>query len=140
MPRGVGLQSFFVVTDTTGVNVTDQIAWRVELSVKPDQVGNLLALTDEMVESASAEEGCLSFQRFISPDGKSVHVYERYLNSGTALAHLTIFFRRFGTRYASMVDRKSFTVFGAPSSELRKMLDQFSPQYLRPFGNFEYWA
>ena len=84
------------MTETTGANVTDQIAWRVEVSVKPGQVENLLALTDEMVESASAEEGCLSYQRFISPDGKSVHVYERYLNSGTALAHLKIFFSRFG--------------------------------------------
>ena len=118
----------------------DEIAWRVELSVKPDQVGNLLALTDEMVESASLEVGCLSYQRFISPDGISVHVYERYLNSAAALAHLTIFFERFAARYASMVDRKAFIVYGAPSSELRLLLDRFSPQYLRPFGNFEYWA
>ena len=86
------------------------------------------------------EVGWLSYQRFISPDGKSVHVYERYLNSGVALAHLTMFFQRFGARFASMVDRKAFTVYGAPSSELRKMLDQFRPQYFRPFGNFEYWA
>ena len=122
------------------LNVGDEIAWRVELFVKPDQVGNLLALTDEMVKSASAEVGCLSYQRFISPDGQSVHLYERYSNSGAALAHLTIFFRQFATRFASMVDRKAFIVYGAPSSELRLMLDRFSPQYLRPFGNFEYWA
>jgi len=120
--------------------VSDEIAWRVELSVKPDQVANLLALTDEMVKAASLEVGCLSYQRFISPDGKSVHVYERYLNSGVALAHLTVFFKRFADRFATMVDRKTCTVYGTPSSELRKMLDQFSPQYLRPFGNFEYWA
>jgi hypothetical protein len=35
-----------------------------------------------------------------------------------------------------MVDRKAFTVYGAPSSELRKMLDQFSPQYFRPIWQF----
>ena len=118
----------------------DEIAWRVELSVKPDQVGDLLALTDEMVEAASIEIGCLSYQRFISPDGESVHVYERYSNAAVALTHLTVFFNRFGARYASMVDRKGFTVYGAPSSELRQMLDQFKPQYFRPFGNIEYWA
>ena len=118
----------------------DEIAWRVELFVKPDQVGNLLALTDEMVKSASAEVGCLSYQRFISPDGKSVHLYERYSNSGAALAHLTIFFRQFAARFAGMVDRKTVTVYGVPSSELHQTLDQFSPLYLRPFGNFEYWA
>ena len=118
----------------------DEIAWRVEVSVKPDEVVNLLALTDEMVESASAEVGCLSYQRFIGPDGRSVHVYERYLDSDSAMAHLKVFFTRFGVRYASMVNRNRFTVYGTPSSELRQMLDQFSPEFLRPFGNLQYWA
>ena len=118
----------------------DEIAWRVELFVKPDQVGNLLALTDEMVKSAGAEHGCLSYQRFISPDGYSVHLYERYLNSDTARAHLTIFFQRFSARFASMIDRRTVSVYGTPSSELRQMLELFSPEYLRPFGNLEYWA
>jgi len=120
--------------------VSDEVAWRAELEVKSDQVASLLALTDKMVQAASLEIGCLSYQRFISPDGKSVHVYERYLNSGAALAHLKGFFEKFAASFAAMVDRKTFTVYGAPDSELRKMLDQFSPQYLRPFGNFEYWA
>ena len=118
----------------------EEIAWRVELSIKPDQVGNLLALTDEMVESASAEEGCLSYKRFISPDGESVHLYERYLNSAAAQAHLTIFSERFKARFAGMVDRKNVTVYGAPNNELRQMLNQFNPQYFRPFGDFGYWA
>ena len=120
--------------------MSDEIAWRVELSVKPDQVGNLLALTDQMVESASVEVGCLSYQRFIGTDGHSVHVYERYLNSGAALAHLKLFFDQFGDQFSSMVNRNRFTVYGTPSNDLRQMLDKFSPEYLRPFGNFDYWA
>lgn len=124
----------------TRVSVSDEIAWRIELSVKSDQVGNLLALTDEMVESASVEDGCLSYQRFIGSDGHSVHVYERYLNSEAALAHLKVVFIRFGDRFVSMVNRNRFTVYGTPSSDLRQMLDRFTPEYLRPFGNLEYWA
>jgi quinol monooxygenase YgiN len=120
--------------------VGDEISWRVEVFVKPDQVGNLLALTDEMVESARVEVGCLSYQRFISADGHSVHVYERYLNSSAAMAHLRVFFKRYEDRYASMVIRDRFTVYGSPSTELRQVLEQFSPEYLRPFGNLEYWA
>jgi len=118
----------------------DEIAWRAELTVKPEHVAALLALTDEMVQSAKMELGCLSYQRFISLDGKTVHVYERYMSSGAALAHLQVFFKRFATQFASVVERKSFTVYGAPSSELRKVLEQFNPAYLRPFGNIEYWA
>jgi hypothetical protein len=62
------------------------------------------------------------------------------LNSRAALAHLTVFVERFGVQYASMVNRNRFTVYGAPTSELRQMLDQFSPEYLRPFGNLDYDA
>ena len=122
------------------ISMGDEIAWRVELSVKPEYVAALLALTDEMVQSAKLELGCLSYQRFISLDGTSVHVYERYMSSGAALAHLQLFFKRFATQFSSMVERKSFTVYGAPSNELRKVLEPFNPVYLRPFGNFEYWA
>ena len=115
--------------------MNDEIAWRVELSVKPEQVGKLLALTGEMVMSAKEEKGCLSYQRFISPDGQSLQVYERYPNSGAALAHLTIFFKRFAARYASMVERTTFMVYGNPDEEL-----QFRPKYMRPFGTFDCWA
>ena len=43
-------------------------------------------------------------------------------------------------RFASMVDRIRFTVFGNPSDELKGLLDGFGATYLRPFGNFKYWA
>lgn len=95
--------------------MSGQIARRVELAVKPNQLENLEFLTDEMVESARKESGCLSYQRFITADGKFVHVYERYADSGAALEHLRIFSRTFGARYASLVDRTQFTVFGSPS-------------------------
>ncbi|HUS12968.1 MAG TPA: antibiotic biosynthesis monooxygenase [Pyrinomonadaceae bacterium] len=120
--------------------MNDEIAWRVEVSIKRDQVGNFLALTDEMVKSAMMEIGCLSYQRFIGADGDTVHIYERYLNSQVALAHLAVFFERFVDRYTSMVERRSFTVYGTPGNELRQLLDQFKARYFRPFGNLEYWA
>ena len=62
------------------------------------------------------------------------------MNSRAALGHLTVFLERFNVRYAGMVKRNRFTVYGAPTAELRQMLDQFSPEYLRPFGNLDYWA
>lgn len=120
--------------------MSDEIAWRVVLAVKPNRFDNLERLTGEMVKSARAELGCLSYQRFATEDRKIVHVYERYSNSGAALEHLKIFTRQFGARYTEMVERTQFTVYGFPSSELRKVLDQFSPQYLHQLGQWEYWA
>jgi quinol monooxygenase YgiN len=118
----------------------DQISWWVELAVKPGQLGNLEALTREMVESTRAETGVLGYARFVSDDGKSVQVYERYANSAAAVAHLKVFVVTFGERFQGMVERKRFTVLGTPSAELKQVLDRFGATYLKPFGPFAYWT
>ena len=114
----------------------DQVSWLVELAVKPGELDNFRALTGEMVEFARGEPGVLSYERFVSEDGKVVHVYERYSNSAAAVAHLRTFGNKFGGRFVGMVDRKRFTVFGTPSDELRGVLDGYGATYLGPFGGF----
>ena len=114
----------------------DQVSWQVELAVRPGELDNFRALTEEMVESARDEPGVLSYERFVSEDGQVVHVYERYADSAAAVAHLRTFGRNFGGRFTGMVDRKRFTVYGTPSVELRGMLDEFDATYLGPFGGF----
>jgi quinol monooxygenase YgiN len=118
----------------------DQISWRVELVVKPGRLKTFLALTGEMVKATRSEPGALSFQRFASDDSRFVHVYERYADSTAALAHLRKFEANFSGRFVSMVDRTRFTVYGNPNDELRTLLDEFGATYLRPFGDFAYWA
>jgi hypothetical protein len=49
--------------------MTEEIAWYVELTVKTGQLANFLALTGEMVEATRAEEGVLSYQRFVTEMG-----------------------------------------------------------------------
>lgn len=117
-----------------------QVSWLVELAVKPGQLDNFRALTAEMVESTRGEHGVLSYQRFVSEDGRSVHVYERYADAAAAVAHLRAFDQKFAVRFAGMVDWRRFTVFGLPTDELKRMLDRFGATYLRPFGDFGYWA
>jgi hypothetical protein len=114
----------------------DQVSWQVELAVKPGELDNFRTLTGEMKDSARGEPGVLSYERFVSEDGKVVHVYERYAGSAAAVAHLLAFGRKFGGRFVGMVDRKRFTVYGTPSDELRGMLDAFGATYMGPFGGF----
>jgi quinol monooxygenase YgiN len=116
--------------------MNEQVSWQVELAVKPGELDNFRALTAEMVESTRGEPGVLSYERFVSADGRVVHVYERYVNSAAAVEHLCTFGRKFGRRFISMVDRTRFTVYGTPSTELRGMLDEFGTTYLEPFGGF----
>ncbi|HUI18326.1 MAG TPA: antibiotic biosynthesis monooxygenase [Alphaproteobacteria bacterium] len=116
------------------------ISWSVELAVKPGQLESFRALTSEMVEATRAEAGVLTYQRFVSDDGKFVYVYERYANSAAAAAHVQKFKDRFGERFSAMVERTRFMVFGYPSDELRRLLDGFGATYMKPFGEFAYWG
>ena len=50
------------------------------------------------------------------------------------------FAKRFASRFSALVERKAFTVFGYPSAELKAVLDRFNTTYLKPFGDFDYWA
>ena len=114
--------------------MSDQISWHVQLAVKPGQLDNFRALTTEMVESTRQVTGVLNYERFVSADGNFVHVYERYTDSATAVAHLQRFTKNFSGRFMTMVERTHFIVFGNPSDELRELLDQFGATYLTPFG------
>jgi len=117
-----------------------EISWHVKLRIKAGQLGNFRALTGEMVAAAHREPGVLSYQRFITEDDTVVHVYERYRDSAAAAAHLEAFAKRFADRFSAMVERKTFMVFGHPSAELKAVLDRFNAMYLKPFGDFDYWA
>jgi hypothetical protein len=89
-----------------------------------------------MVKSTKGEPGVLIYERFVSADGKVVYVYERYADSAAAVAHLVAFGKLYGERFKSMVDRRRFTVFGAPTDELRRILDGFGAAYFGPFEGF----
>src|ERR1700730_4023269 len=108
------------------------ISWQVELEVKPGQLASFRALTGEMLAVTRREPGVLSYQRFVSEDGTIVHIYERYADSAAAVVHLEEFAKRFADRFIAMVERKSFTVFGYPSAELKAVLDGFNAMYLKP--------
>ena len=116
--------------------MSDQISWQVTLAVKPGELDSFRALTNEMVASTRDEPGVLIYERFVSGDGTLVYLYERYVDSSAAAAHLRTFRKQYGARFATMVDRKSFTVCGTPSDELRQILDDMGVLYASPCGGF----
>jgi quinol monooxygenase YgiN len=120
--------------------MNSEISWHVELRIKPGHLDNFRLLTEEMVAFTRHEPGALSYQRFISADDMTIHVYERYINSAAALSHLQAFSRTYSERFSGMVERTRFVVFGYPNAELKAVLDTFNATYCKPFGDIEYWA
>jgi quinol monooxygenase YgiN len=116
------------------------VSWWVELAIRPDRLDEFEQLTAEMVAATRVETGVLTYQRFISDDRQTIYVHERYQSSETAAAHLRTFAAAFGDRYARLVERKRFVVFGEPSDALRALLDNYGASYHRPFGSIPYWG
>lgn len=109
--------------------MSNSISWLVELAIRPGELENFRALTAEMVEVTQSESGVLIYERYISPDGKTAYVYERYENPRAAVAHLRAFGEQFGERFSSMVQRRQLLVLGEPTAELRGIMDQMGATY-----------
>lgn len=107
--------------------MSSEIAWFVELAVRPGRGQAFRALSREMTAVAAAEEGTLVYERLTSGDGaRALYVYERYASSAAAVTHLI----GFNARFAGLVWRERFLVLGTPSAELRKPLAAYRPRFL----------
>jgi quinol monooxygenase YgiN len=122
------------------IDMGNQVSWCVELAIDPRELEKHRALTSEMVQFARSERGALVYERFISEDCKTLHVYERYVDSAAALAHMRSFDALFADRFHGMVVRKRFVVCGVPSEELRNVLDAFGAIYVSPLDGFSRYA
>ena len=116
--------------------MSESISWHVELEVKPGRMDAFRALTDKMVEASKGESGALTYERFIGDDNRSVQVYERYVDSAAAVAHLKMFGATYGQEFTSMVERKRFIVFGTPTPDLKQILDPLGAIYFARLAGF----
>jgi quinol monooxygenase YgiN len=114
----------------------DPVSWVMEFTVKTGALAALTPLVAEMAQSTRSESGALQFAWFVSDDGASGQVHERYADTTAALAHLRTFTERFATPVLAAVEPTRFTVLGLPSVALQQALDGFAPTYLRSLGGF----
>ena len=113
-----------------------QVSWILETTVKPGQLDTFKALMDEMVDGTSSESQTLNYEWYISDDGGTLHLYEKYADSDAMIAHVNGFLEKWAARFLSCIDVTRFTVYGDPSEEARKLLAGFGPIYLGPWGGF----
>jgi quinol monooxygenase YgiN len=114
----------------------DQVAWIVELAVKPGQLEAFKALMEEMVAGTSLEPTTLGYEWFISDDSGTVHIYEKYADSDALVSHLSGFMAKWAERFLAAVDVTRFTVYGSPNDAARELMGGLKPLYLGPWGGF----
>ncbi len=117
--------------------MSNAVSWSLQMSVRDGCLDDARALVPEMVAATRRDEpGALIYEYFLSDDGGSCHIYERYADSDAAMAHLGNFGTNFAERFMACFEPKSFSVYGPASDELRGALDAMGASYLGSLDGF----
>lgn len=98
------------------------ISWNLQMSVRDGRLNDARDLMAEMVASTREEPGTQGFEWFLSADGKSCHINERYADSEAAVVHLGNFGSKFADRFLACFEPTSLSVYGEPSAQARATL------------------
>jgi quinol monooxygenase YgiN len=112
----------------------------LEVDVKDGQLGAFEELMREMVEGTSAEPRTLAYEWYVSDDGKTVHLFEKYADSEAMISHVNGFLEKWAGRFMECVDFKRFVAYGDPSPAAREILDGWRATYMSPWGGFSRFA
>ena len=116
--------------------MSDAISWSLQMSVREGRLNDAKQLVPEMVEATRGEPGALTYEYFLSEDGASCHIYERYADSAAVMQHLGNFGANFAERFMECFEPTSFSVYGSVSDEVRAALDGFGAAYLNTLDGF----
>ena len=116
--------------------MSNAISWNLQASVREGQLNDARKLMNDMVAATRQESGARNYEWFLSEDGKTCHLNERYADSAAVMIHLGNFGSKFAERFLACFQPTSLFVYGNPSAEARAALDGLGAIYLGWFGGF----
>ena len=101
----------------------DNVFFIVELEIKRGQIEDLRRVAREMVDIARKDEpGTLNYEYFLSNDGATCHIYERYADEAGALAHSKTFPEELSKRGQAFMPKR-LTVYGKVTEAIKQKKD-----------------
>ena len=117
--------------------MSDNVFWILEANINAGQLDNLKALMTEMVEATKRDEpGALNYEWFIADDGNSLHLYERYADSGAVMVHRGNFGQKFVEQFLAYLTVTKITMYGNPNDQIREGFAVSTPIYMRLSAGF----
>ena len=116
--------------------MSNVVSWSLQMSVREGCLDDAKALVPEMVEGTRNEPGALTYEYYLSDDGGSCHIYERYTDSDAVMAHLGNFGANYAERFMACFEPTSFSVYGPASDEVRGALEGFGAAHFGSMGGF----
>ena len=103
-----------------GGGIDGQVSWVLQCAVKDGQLDAFKELMEEMVAGTSEEPGTLNYEWFISDDGSTVHIYEKYADSEATIKHVNGFMEKWARRFMDCVEVSGFTTYGNPDDAAKR--------------------
>jgi quinol monooxygenase YgiN len=111
------------------------VTYKLVLNIKDGQLDAFRAVMTEMVTSTKQEPGTLVYEWYLTTDGKTCHINERFHDSAAHAAHGEGF-KKFAERFLACVEVVSMTVYGNPEEAARARLARLEPTYIPGIGGF----
>ena len=116
--------------------MSDVVSWSLQMKVREGCLEDARSLVPEMVAATRNEQGALTYEYFLSEDGGSCHIYERYADSDAVMEHLGNFGANFAERFMGCFEPTSFSVYGPASADVREALTAFGAMHLDSMDGF----
>ncbi len=115
--------------------MTHAITWVMEADLPEGKRPELEALMHEMCDATRANEpGCQMYDWFVSADGRTCHILERYADEAAMMAHIGTFNRQYARRLFGVIKPRRLTVYGVPSADGQAALAPLRPVFLDRLG------
>ena len=112
------------------------VSWNLQMTVRDGHLDDARELMNEMVSATLEEPGTQGYEWFLSEDGKTCHINERYADSDAVMAHHENFGSKFAERFLACFEPNTMSVYGEPSADARAALDGIGAAYFGWFGGF----
>ena len=119
----------------TPFNETGQVYWIITGEINAGQEAAFREVCGRLVEMTKAEAGALNYEWSVAEDGRTFHIYERYVDSEAVKFHRGNVGEMLKELYAAAVP-KSFTLYGGASDELNQLLAARHPLVMVPHNGF----
>ena len=117
--------------------MSGNVHWILEVGINDGELDNFKQLMTEMVEATRANEpGALNYEWFISEDGKTCHIYERYQDSDATRVHMGNFGGQFAGRFMSICKMGKTSLYGDPDDKLKEMMGGMGAVHYSQIGGF----
>ena len=115
--------------------MTENIYWIISLKIGDGNVQAVKDIAPVFCDLTKQEPGALAYEWSLSADGSKLNVYERYVNSDAALAHLANVGPRLPELFA-LASPTGIECYGAASDTFKEAVKDLPVTFYSQFDGF----